>query len=140
MTLASDIRVASPEAYFVASFINIGLSGGELGSSFLLPRLVGLSSAADMLFTGRKVSADEAEKTGLVSKVVPRENLLETALSYARMMVGKSVGGLKLTKRVLDENLHAPSLESAMNLENRNQTLMVFSGEFFKLIQAFGKE
>ncbi len=140
MALASDIRVASPQAYFVASFINIGLSGGELGSSFLLPRLIGLSHAADMLFTGRKISADEAEKTGLVNKVVPRENLLETALSYARMMVGKSVGGLKLTKRVLDENLHAPSLESAMNLENRNQTLMVFSGEFFKLIQAFGKE
>ncbi len=140
MTMACDIRVACPEAYFVASFINIGLSGGELGSSYLLPRLVGLSHAADMLFTGRKISADEAEKTGLVNKVVPRENLLETALSYARMMVGKSVGGLKLTKRVLDENLHAPSLESAMNLENRNQTLMVFSGEFFKLIQAFGKE
>ena len=140
MALASDIRVASPEAYFVASFINIGLSGGELGSSYLLPRLVGLASASDMLFTGRKVRADEAEKTGLVSRVVPRENLLETALSYARLMVGKSVGGLKLTKRVLDENLNAPSLEAAMNLENRNQTLMVFSGEFFKLIQAFSKE
>ncbi len=55
-------------------------------------------------------------------------------------MVGKSVGGLKLTKRVLDENLNAPSLENAMNLENRNQTIMIFSGEFFKLIQAFRKE
>lgn len=140
MTMACDIRVACPEAYFVASFINIGLSGGELGSSYLLPRLVGLSHAADMLFTGRKISADEAEKIGLVSKVVPRDDLLETALSYARMMVGKSVGGLKLTKRVLDENLNASSLESAMNLENRNQTVMVFSGEFFKMIQAFHKE
>ena len=140
MALASDIRVASPDAYFVASFINIGLSGGELGCSFLLPRLVGLAQASDMLFTGRKISADEAEKTGLVNKVVPRENLLETALSYARLMVGKSVGGLKLTKRVLEENLNAPSLEAAMNLENRNQTIMIFSGEFFKLIQAFRKE
>jgi enoyl-CoA hydratase len=139
MALASDIRVASPDAYFVASFINIGLSGGELGCSFLLPRLVGLAQASDMLFTGRKISADEAEKTGLVNKVVPRENLLETALSYARLMVGKSVGGLKLTKRVLEENLNAPSLEAAMNLENRNQTIMIFSGEFFKLIQAFRK-
>ena len=139
MALASDIRVASPDAYFVASFINIGLSGGELGCSFLLPRLVGLAQASDMLFTGRKISADEAEKTGLVNKVVPRDNLLETALSYARLMAGKSVGGLKLTKRVLDENLNAPSLEAAMNLENRNQTIMIFSGEFFKLIQAFRK-
>lgn len=64
MTLASDIRVASPEAYFVASFINIGLSGGELGCSYFLPRLVGLSHASDMLYTGRKVRADEAEKMG----------------------------------------------------------------------------
>jgi len=140
MALASDIRVASPDAYFVASFINIGLSGGELGSSFLLPRLVGLAHASEMLFTGRKIKADEAEKIGLVNKVVPRDDLLETALSYARLMVGKSIGGLKLTKRVLDENLNAPSLEAAMNLENRNQTIMVFSGEFFKLIEAFRKE
>ncbi len=139
MTLASDIRVAAPEAYFVASFINIGLSGGELGCSYFLPRLVGLSRASDMLFTGRKVRADEAERIGLVSKVVPKEDLIETALSYARMMVEKSLGGLKLTKRVLDQNVDALSLESAVDLENRNQTIMVFSGEFFKLIQSFYK-
>ena len=139
MVLASDIRVASPEAYFVASFINIGLSGGELGCSYFLPRLVGLSHASDILYTGRKVRADEAERMGLVSKVVPREVLMEAALSYAKMMVSKSVGGLKLTKRVLEENLHASSLQSAVNLENRNQTVMVFSGEFFKLIQSFYK-
>ena len=140
MTLASDIRVASPEAYFVASFINIGLSGGELGCSYFLPRLVGLSRASDMLYTGRKVRADEAEKMGLVSTVVPKEELVETALSYARTMTGKSPGGLKLTKRVLEDNLHASSLQSAVNLENRNQTVMVFSGEFFKLVQSFYKE
>jgi enoyl-CoA hydratase len=139
LTLASDIRVACPEAYFVASFINIGLSGGELGTSFLLPRLVGLSRAADILCTGRKVMADEAERIGLVSRVVPREELLETALVYARMMTAKSPGGLKLTKRVLDANLHAPSLDAAIGLENRNQSILVFSGEFFKLIQSFHK-
>ncbi len=135
MALASDIRIASESAYFVASFINIGLSGGELGSSYLLPRLVGLSRAADILCTGRKVDAREAEKIGLVSAVVPAENLLETALAYARMMTDKSVGGLKLTKRVLDRNIDAPSLEAALELENRNQAMMVFSGEFFTLIR-----
>jgi enoyl-CoA hydratase len=93
-----------------------------------------------MLYTGRKVRADEAEKMGLVSRVVPKEELLETALSYARSMTGKSLGGLKLTKRVLEDNLHASSLQSAVNLENRNQTVMVFSGEFFKLVQSFYKE
>jgi enoyl-CoA hydratase len=139
IALASDIRLASPEVYFVASFINIGLSGGELGCSYFLPRLVGLSRAADILYTGRKVKADEAERLGLVSRVVPKEELMETALSYARIMLGKSAGGLRLTKRVLDQNIDAPSLEAAVNLENRNQTIMVFSGEFFKLIEPFFK-
>lgn len=139
ITLASDVRLASPEAYFVASFINIGLSGGELGCSYFLPRLVGLSHAADILYTGRKVKADEAERIGLVSRVVPRQELMETALSYARIMLGKSAGGLRLTKRVLDQNIDAPSLEAAVNLENRNQSIMVFSGEFLKLIEPFSK-
>ena len=140
VALASDVRLASPDAYFVASFINIGLSGGELGCSYFLPRLVGLSHAAEILYTGRKVKADEAERIGLVSRVVPREELMKTALSYARIMLGKSPGGLRLTKRVLDQNIDAHSLEAAVNLENRNQSIMVFSGEFFKLIEPFFKE
>ena len=137
MALASDIRITSPEGYFVASFINIGLSGGELGSSYLLPRLIGLARAADILYSGRKVNAQEAEASGLVSAVVPRERLLETALAYARTMLSKSPGGLRLTKRVLDQNLVAPSLNAAMELENRNQALLVFSGNFAKMVKSF---
>jgi len=140
VALASDIRVASPEAYFVASFANIGLSGGELGTSYLLPRLIGLARAAEILYTGRKVNAEEAERMGLVNKITPKEALLETALSSARFMTAKGVGSLRLTKRVLDQNIDAPSLEAAVNLENRNQTIMIFSGEFFKLIKSFSKE
>ncbi|MBI5586183.1 MAG: enoyl-CoA hydratase/isomerase family protein [Deltaproteobacteria bacterium] len=139
IALAADIRVCSPEAYFVASFINIGLSGGEMGSSFLLPRMVGISRAADILLTGRKVFGEEAGMIGLASRVVPAENLLEAALSYARLMTAKTVGGLKLTKRALEQNQTAPALEAAVNLENRNQALMVFSGEFRRLIGAFVK-
>lgn len=139
MTLASDIRFASPEACFIASFINIGLSGGELGCSYYLPRLVGLARASEILLTGRKVWAQEAEKIGLVNKVVPREQLIDEALSHARLMTAKSFGALKLTKRALDQNIDAPSLEAAVNVENRNQAIMVFSGEFFKLIQSFLK-
>ncbi|HPJ93203.1 MAG TPA: enoyl-CoA hydratase-related protein [Deltaproteobacteria bacterium] len=137
LALASDIRIAADNAYFVASFINIGLSGGELGSSYLLPRLVGLSRAADILCTGRKVDAFEADRIGLVSAVVPQENLLAKALEYARMMTGKSVGGLKLTKRVLQQNIDSQSLGSAIELENRNQTILLFSGDFFRLIKSF---
>jgi len=139
LALASDVRVASPEAYFVASFANIGLSGGELGTSYFLPRLIGLARASEILLTGRKVNAEEAIYMGLVNQVVPKEALLETALSCARSMTAKGVGALKLTKKVLDQNIDAPSLEAAVNLENRNQTIMIFSGEFFKLIKPFFK-
>jgi enoyl-CoA hydratase/carnithine racemase len=140
MALASDIRIAAPEAFFIASFANIGLTGGELGTSYLLPRLIGASRSSEILLTGRKVRAEEAERIGLVNQVVPREALIETALTYARPMIAKGVGALKLTKRALDQNIDAPSLDAAINLENRNQTIMVFSGEFFKLIQPFFKD
>lgn len=140
LALGADIRLASPEAYFVASFINIGLSGGEMGSSYLLPRLIGLSRAAEILLTGRKVLAHEAERMGLVSKVVDHEKLVQEALIYARMMINKSVGGLKLTKKVLDHNLETASLASALEVENRNQVLMIFSGAFHDRIESFSKK
>ena len=62
---------------------------------------------------------------------------METALGYARTMLTKSPGGLRLTKRVLDQNLETPSLNAAMELENRNQALLVFSGDFAKMVKSF---
>jgi enoyl-CoA hydratase/carnithine racemase len=139
LALAADVRFVSPGAYFIASFINIGLSAGELGSTYLLPRLVGLSRASEILYTGRKVHAEEAERIGLASKLVQPDALIETAMACARQMTAKSPGGLKLTKRALDRNIDAQSLQEAVDFENRNQALMVFSGEFFKIIQAFAR-
>ncbi|MBN1572004.1 MAG: enoyl-CoA hydratase/isomerase family protein [Deltaproteobacteria bacterium] len=137
ITLASDIRIAAPEAFFLAPFINIGLTGGELGTTYFLPRLVGLSNATDIVMTGRRVPADEALRIGLVSKVVPLDSLVGEALEVAKVLLQKTRGALKLTKRALDQNVNAPSLETALDLENRNQTLMVFSGAFFDLIKSF---
>lgn len=136
IALAGDIRVASSESSFIASYANIGLSGGELGTSYLLPRLIGVARSSEILLTGRKVKAEEAERMGLVNQLVSPCALLEAALSYARPMVAKSVGGLKMTKRVLDQNIDAPSLEAAVNLENRNQSILAFSGNFLKLLQS----
>jgi enoyl-CoA hydratase/carnithine racemase len=140
LALASDVRFASPSAYFIASFINIGLSAGELGASYFLPRLIGLGRAAEILYTGRKVLAEEAERIGLVNRIAPPESLLETALACARQMTAKSPGALRLTKRALDRNIDAPSLAAAVDFESRNQALMAFSGEFFQLIKAFAKQ
>ena len=139
LTLGSDIRVVAPTALFVASFINLGLSGGEMGASYFLPRLVGLSRAADIIYSGRKVPADEAERIGLVSKVVPEDQLVPEAMQWARTLLGKSKCGLRLTKSVLDGSLTAPSLEAAIDLENRNQTIMASSKEFLSRVSAFVK-
>ncbi|MGO9118929.1 MAG: enoyl-CoA hydratase/isomerase family protein [Desulfomonilaceae bacterium] len=137
LALASDVRIAAPEALFIASFINIGLSGGEMGSSYFLPRMVGMSRASEILLTGRRVLADEAERIGLVNRVVPREKLIPEALSIARAMLGKSPGGLRLTKRVIGINAGTASLETALELEDRNQTLMATSRDFFERVGEF---
>lgn len=135
--LAADIRVAAPGARFIGSFINIGLSAGEIGSTYLLPRLIGVSRAAEILYTGREVDAAEAERIGLVSRVLPPEALLEGASAIARVMLGKSAFGLRMTKEVLDLNVDAPSLEAALQLENRTQQLATRTDAFVTSVQDF---
>lgn len=137
LALASDILLAAPEAGFTPSFINIGLSGGELGSSYFLPRLVGAARAAEILMTGRTVDAAEAERIGLISRLVPAERLQEEALATARVLLGKTPLGLRLTKRVLAHNLHASSLEAAVDLENRNQSICCCTADFFNAVARF---
>lgn len=137
MALASDVVLAGPRAKFIASFINIGLSGGELGSTYFLPKLVGASRAAEILMTGRPVGAEEAEKIGLVSRVVEEEKLMDAAFEMADSMLGKSYLGLRQTKEALAQNLTAPSLEAAIELENRNQVICIFTKDFKEAVEAF---
>ena len=139
IALASDVVIAGPRGTFIASFINIGLSGGELGSTYLLPRMVGSARAAEILFTGRTVDAIEAEKIGLVSRVVEQGSLMAVALETARIMLSKSPIGLRLTKEALNQNLTAPSLEAAIELENRNESICCITPEFLIAVEAFSK-
>lgn len=137
LTMAADIRVAAVSARFVCSYINIGLSSGEIGSSYFLPRLIGLSRAADLLYTGRTMDAEEAGRIGYVSKVVPDGETLSAALEIARVMLDKSPFGLRMTKEVLNQSIDAQSLEAALYMENRTQTLAVLSGDFHEGAKAF---
>jgi len=139
LVLASDIILASPEARFTPSFINIGLSGGELGTTYFLPRMVGIARASEILMTGRTVEAEEADRIGMLTRLVPAEALLETAKATARQMLEKSARGLRLTKETLRQNLDAPSLENAIELENRNQSMLCTAPEFFEAIAKFNK-
>jgi enoyl-CoA hydratase len=139
LALASDTVFANPKAAFTPSFINIGLSGGELGSTFFLQKAVGSLRAAEILLTGRTVDAYEAQQLGMVNRVVEEEKLLETALAQARLMIEKSPTALRLTKEALNQNLTAPSLEAAINLEDRNQSIAVFTPEFAKAVENFAR-
>jgi enoyl-CoA hydratase len=139
IALASDVAIASPAAAFTPSFVNIGLTAGELGTSYFLHRLVGLARAADILFTGRTVAADEAEKIGIVSRLVEDDQLMTEALAIARAMLDKTSLGLRLTKETISQNLNAPSLEAAMELENRNQSILCLTPEFFEAVVKFGE-
>lgn len=121
--LASDIRICSAAATFGNAAILLGLSGAEMGMSYHLPRIVGTSVAADWMLTGRTVSADEAERHGLVSEVVEPDALTDRALELATLIAGHAPLGVQLTKRALQLNTDADSLSSALELENRNQVI-----------------
>ncbi len=124
LALACDVRVAAPSARMNAGYIRIGLSGCDMGSSYFLPRLIGFSRGAEYLYTGRVIDAVMAERLGLVSRVVPDDQLENTVLEIAEEMLQNSPFGLRMTKEAYNLNVDAPSLESAINIENRNQALL----------------
>ncbi|MCU0311830.1 MAG: enoyl-CoA hydratase-related protein [Acidimicrobiales bacterium] len=124
LACAADIRVASSSARFCSAFIRTGLSGTDIGITYLLPRLIGNARAFDLILTGRDIDAAEALQMGLVSRVVADDELDELALDYARRMAGYTSTGLRTTKEVLWHNTEAPSLASALALEIRNQNLL----------------
>ena len=122
LCLASDIRICSATATFGNAAILLGLSGAEMGMSYHLPRIVGTSVAADWMLTGRTVTADEADRRGLVSELVEPERLIGRAVELASTIAELSPLGVQLTKRALQANTDAP-IEAALELENRNQVL-----------------
>jgi enoyl-CoA hydratase len=121
LSLAADIRVASDTAVFRAAGISNGLTAAELGISYLLPRAVGSSRAAEIMLTGRDVDASEADRIGLVSTVVEPENLLETAYGIAGRIAAYSRPGIELTKKMLWSSLDAASLTAHMAHEGTAQ-------------------
>lgn len=121
LALAADIRVAATGAYFRAAGINNGLTASELGLSYLLPRAIGASRAFEIMLTGRDVDAAEAERIGLVSRVVEPADLLDTCYDLAERIAGFSRPGTELTKRTLWSGLDAGSLEGHMQAEGLGQ-------------------
>jgi enoyl-CoA hydratase len=137
LSLAFDIRLASETAYFRAAGINNGLSSTELGLSYLLPRAVGSSRAFEIMLTGREVDAAEAERIGLVSRVVPPEALLDSCYEVAERIIGWSRVGVEVAKRVLWAGLDSSSLEAHIRHEGISQLYVRnLTGNFEEMIRA----
>ena len=137
IALSCDMRVASDDASFGAQFIRVGLSACDVGSSYWLPRVVGPTIAAELMLTGRRFSADEALRFGMLNRVVARDAMLEAAVELAALITANSEYGVYMTKLGMWTNLDAPSLRHAMELENRTQVLGTFTRNMTEAGRAF---
>ncbi|MFF0456521.1 enoyl-CoA hydratase [Nocardia africana] len=131
LSMATDIRIASEQAYFRAAGINNGLTSAELGISYLLPRAIGASRAFEIMLSGRDIDAAEAERIGLVSRTVAADELLDTCYELAERIIGYSRVGTELTKRMLWSGMEAGSLESHMQHEGTAQLYVRLTTENF---------
>jgi enoyl-CoA hydratase/carnithine racemase len=137
LALAADIRLASPAARFNAAFVRIGLSAGDLGASWLLPRIIGPALAAELAYTGRFMDAGEAERAGLVNRVVAAGDLLDEAIAMAALICTNSPAGVQLSKRALQANMEITSYAAALELEDRGQALLTRGEDMPEALEAF---
>jgi len=136
LALGSDIRYASTEAVFRVAFINIGVSNCDMGTSWLLPRLIGASRAHELMLTGRRVGAQEALAIGLVADVV-QEGLLERAQRAASEIAALAPWGVRLTKQGMWAALEIPSERTAVEYEDRQQIMATFGQAPPEAVAAF---
>jgi enoyl-CoA hydratase len=137
LALGSDIRIAAASARFNVAFIKVGLSACDIGTSWILPRLIGASRAYELMLTGRFADAAEAERIGLVTQVVPDDALLDAALAEADLILGNGPFGVRMTKEVMWSQLEIGSMQAGIDLENRTQVLSSFAGDMEEAMAAF---
>jgi enoyl-CoA hydratase len=140
LALASDVRIAAANARFNVAFVRVGLSGCDIGVSWLLPRLIGASRAFELLLTGRLINAAEADQIGLVTRVVGEGQAVASAVQTAELIVGNSPFGVRMTKEVMWSQLEIGSLQAGIDLENRTQVLSSFTGDLTEAMQAFAEK
>ncbi|MCB0990094.1 MAG: enoyl-CoA hydratase/isomerase family protein [Acidimicrobiales bacterium] len=137
LAAAADLRVASSGAKFADGFIGRGISGCELGLSYFLPKIVGTTLAFELMSTGRRMEAPEALASGLVTRVVDPEQLVDVALELASQLASMSPTGVATTKEVMWANVHAASLDQALALESRNQVMVRNTADAAEARRAF---
>jgi enoyl-CoA hydratase/carnithine racemase len=135
LTCMCDIRIASEKATFAESFVKVGLVAGD-GGAWLLPRVVGMSKAAEMSFTGDAVNADEALACGLVSRVVPADKLMEEARALAGRIARNPGPTMRMTKRLLREGQHV-KLDTLLEISAGYQALAHKTPQHKEAVMAF---
>jgi len=135
--LASDVRLATPETRMNVAFVRLGVSGCEMGTSYFLPRIVGLTVASELMMTGRFIHAERALRTGLVGEVVDRERLDEVATELAQDMLRVAPAALRRTKRTLGQAIEVDNLAAVLAMENATQLECMRSGGFEEGVRAF---
>jgi enoyl-CoA hydratase len=133
----SDVRFAARDALFRAAFLNVGVSNCDMGTSWLLPRLIGASRAHEMMLTGRRVSAEEAERIGLVAAVVEGGELMARALETAEQIAAWSPWGMRLTKQGMWSALEIPAEGAAIQYEDRQQIMGLHGAAPAEAVAAF---
>ena len=133
---ACDVRVASEDAKIAFLFTKVGLSGADMGASWLLPRIVGLGRASELLMTGDFVSAEKAERIGLYNRVVPKDELAAEARAWAEKLARGPSFGLEVTKKMLYREA-AMDVESAMAAEVEIQAACMEDPNFRESYEAF---
>jgi enoyl-CoA hydratase len=137
LAAACDIRVVDETARFNAAFVTVGLTGADMGLSWILPRAIGWSAAAELMYTGRFFEAHEAVRLGFASRVTPAGADLETALAIAAEITANDGFGVRLTKEALENSAGAGSLTQVVAMENRSQVLAMATGAFAASQAAF---
>jgi len=136
IALASDIRIASEEAKIAFLFVKVGLAGTDMAASYLLPRVVGLAKATEMLFTGDFVSATEAERIGLYNRVVPASELATTTRAFAEKLARGPAFALGKTKEMLNRELHM-NFQTALESEAQAQAICMQHPDYREAYEAF---
>ncbi len=137
LVLGSDIRIAAASARFNAAFIRIGLSACDIGTSWLLPRLVGAARAQELMLTGRIFDAAEAARIGLVVDAVADDTLMDVAYAKADEIMRNTPFGVALTKEGMWSALEIPGMQAAIDLENRQQIMASFTADHTEAMKAF---
>jgi enoyl-CoA hydratase/carnithine racemase len=136
IALAADFRLAAPEASLAFLFTKVGLAGADMGAAYLLPRVVGMARATELLFLGDRVSAEQAERIGLVNKVVPAASLMDEARALAARLASGPGFALATTKTLLNEELDI-DFAAAIEAEAQAQAICMQASDFGEAYQAF---